>query len=135
MNALETGLFSALAGGTALTTLLGGTAIYNTLAPQGSEPPYVVFNQQAESPVWTLDGVAYEDFLYQVQAVTVGGSMKEAGQSEAAVDDVLSDGTVTVVGYGTMYVRRQEGVSYAETVDGRRFNHRGAIYRLMVAPS
>lgn len=137
--AFESGLYAALAASTALTSLLsGGTAspsIYNTQAPQGAAPPYVVFNQQSGNTVYTLTGVAYDDVEYQVQAITTGPSMASASAIQAAFDAVLNDGTVAASGYGVMYLRRRARVSYAETVDGQRYNHRGHVYRVMADPA
>ena len=42
-NALNTGIYSTLSGGTALTTALGGTAIYYQQAPDEAALPYVVW--------------------------------------------------------------------------------------------
>jgi hypothetical protein len=136
VNALETGLYSALTGGTALAALLAGSAsVYNVLAPQGAALPYVVFNWMTETPSHTFGGVALEDFQYQVKGVTEGPSMKRAGEIRDAIDNLLDDGIISVSGYGTRYIRRISGVSYAETVDGQRFNHRGGIYRIMLDPT
>lgn len=54
-------IYNALAGNSALVTALGGTAIYQWLAPQNQDPPYVVYNKQAGTPRHTLSGLAYED--------------------------------------------------------------------------
>lgn len=135
MNALDAGVYTKLAGTSALTTLLGGTAIYNALAPQGADPPYCVFNIQASTPVRQMGGVAYENVLVQVQGVTIGESMKLAGQLQDAIDATLADQPVTVASHTLMYLRRDGGVSYTETVAGQRINHRGAIYRVMLDPA
>lgn len=43
MNATDAALYSKLSSDTALTTLLGGTAIYNAVIPRDVALPCVVF--------------------------------------------------------------------------------------------
>ena len=43
-NALNAGIYTTLAAGTALTGALGGTAIYYQQAPEAAALPYVVFS-------------------------------------------------------------------------------------------
>ena len=46
MKELRDAIYSQLSGGTALTSALGGTAIYHLHAPEGAALPYVVFGWQ-----------------------------------------------------------------------------------------
>lgn len=136
MNALETALYAALTGDATLTALLSSaSAVYNQQAPQGAEFPFVIVQQMARTPVWTLDEISLEDTIYQVKGVTVGQSMKTAGDIADAIDGVLNDGDLTITGYALRYSRRTGAVSYTETVDGKRFNHQGAMYRIMADPT
>lgn len=137
MNELDAGLYTTLTGATAITDLLanGTASVFAWLAPENEDPPYVVFNQQADTPVYRLPAVAYENLLYQVRAVTEGESAKLAGQIEDAVEAALTDQAVSVSGHTLMYLRKESGVDYVEVTQGQRYHHRGAIYRVMVAPT
>ena len=139
MNAVDAALYQWLAAGTALTALLaGGTAdpsVYQWLAPQGQQPPYVVFNQQSGVPVHTLAAVAYENELYAVKAVTAGPSAAAAGTIAAAIDARLADQPVPVAGHALMFLRRDSDLDYPEDADGVRYHHRGAMYRILIRPS
>ena len=47
INALNAAIYSKLSAGTALTTALGGTAIYHGVAPEGKALPYVIWSYVA----------------------------------------------------------------------------------------
>lgn len=139
MNALDAAIYGALSAGTALTSLLaGGTAspsVFQHLAPENQDPPYVVFNKQANTPRFTFSGLAFENAVYQVKAVTLGPSAQLAGTIAEAIDDLLTDVPVSVTGHKLMYLRRMEDIDYPEPgPGGQRYHHRGALFRVMVDP-
>lgn len=141
MNAFGAALYSKLSNTAALTSLLsGGTAspsVYEIMAPQSSDPPYVVFQAQAPStPQRTLSGgTAYENALYTVKGVTESWSAASAGTIADKIDAALDNAALTVTGYTHMTCHRVQNVDYVEVVEGKRFNHRGAVYRLMADPA
>jgi hypothetical protein len=131
MNAVKRGIRAKLAGDTGLTTALGGTAIYEALAPQGTDPPYVIYNKQSGAPKYTLGGSAFENQTYMVKVVTEAASMASAGSIHERVNGALTDGALTLTGRTQLYLRRENDVEYVETTDGKRFNHSGALYRVI----
>lgn len=138
MNATDTALYTALTGASALTTLLAGTAhVYKDLAPEGTDPPYVVFQTQSPStPRHTFGGVAYENALITVRGVTQGPSAALAGSIAVQIDAALHDQALTISGHTHMYCRRVQDVDYPElAAGGQRYVHRGAIYRILADPS
>lgn len=135
MNPVDKGIYEALSADAALVATLGGTAIYQWLAPEGSRPPYVVFNQQSGVPAHTFGGVAYEDQLYTVKGVTAGPSAALAGTIAQQIDAALSDQPISVTGYGLMYLRRSSDLDLSEIEDGQRYHHRGGVYRILTAPN
>ena len=140
--AADTTLYTVLSSDTTLTALLsGGTAspsIFRALAPEGTDPPYVVFQSQSPSvPVRVMSGVAFENALYTVRAVVESKSAASAGTIAARVDTLL-DGPVLSFGanYTHVGVYRVQSVDYTEQVPGGQLlQHRGATYRLMADPS
>ena len=135
MNAVAVGLFNKLTGNSALTTLLanGTASVFEMIAPEGEDPPYVVFQAQAPStPEHTFAGVAMERALYTIKAVTESHSAAGAGTIADKIDDAIVDQALTVTGYTHLETRRYQNVDYVEVVDGKRFNHRGATYRVRV---
>lgn len=131
MNALETAIYSTLAAGTALTTTLGGTAIYNNLAPRDKALPYVIFSQQSgreddETPRRTLT------FRYLVKGVA--NSMSAAGTVADQVDTLLHDNALSVSGWTNYWMHRETTVRYIETTDaGEHIGHAGAVYTVRLS--
>lgn len=133
VNAVKAGLTSKLTGDATLTAMLASsTSVYDKVAPQGSALPYVIFQKQTGSPRYTMGGPAYDDNVYLVKAVAESPSAKVAGQIAERVDALLTDGSLTLTSGSLMVMRRQQDVEYAETADGRTFQHVGATYLIGV---
>lgn len=131
MNALDTAIYSKLAAGTALVSALGGTAIYNTLAPRGRAFPYVIFSQQSgaednETPRRTTS------FYYLAKGVAA--TLSDAGALADLVDDILHDATLSVSGQTNYWTRRANTVHYLETTTaGEYVGHAGAVYEIRLS--
>ncbi len=137
MNEIKARLFEKLTGAPALTALLAGTAaVYDSVAPEGSPFPYLVFNQQA-APSENLDANDRGSWHYQIQAIGTAGlqeAWKIAGQVDAIMQPTYAGGAGTIIaiqGFNTLDQRRTEWIEYVETDSaGKRYYHAGAIYRL-----
>ena len=130
MNAIETGLYSALSGDSALTTKLGGSFIYNQIAPQTQAFPYVVF-QHTGGGHMNINPSDLQGHLYLVKAVD--DDVKVAGQVDDLVKAVLHQGTLTVSGYTNVQTLRETQVRIAEVLSsGKVVYHAGAYYRILV---
>ena len=97
VGAFWTALYGRLAGGTALTTLLGGTAIYHAQAPEGKALPYVIFSWQGggyghSSPHVDANGVVYIRAYSKV-------SQAQAGAISEEVFNLLDRKPLTVTGW------------------------------------
>jgi len=130
-NAMGSALYSTLAAGTALVTALGGTAIYDTIAPQGTDPPYVVFFFSGGGDDNTSPSRA-RSLVYTVK--TVGTAKLETEEIDTQVDALLHLKTLTVdsgawVNYWTA---RTTDVAYVEDVGGELIWHRGGQYRIRI---
>lgn len=103
VNAFWTALCSRLAGGTALTQHIGGTAvprIYHNQAPDGASLPYVIYNWQGggfqhETPSVDVDGVL------TIQAYS-STTQLHAGTISAAVFDLLDRQPLTISGWANV---------------------------------
>lgn len=131
MNALETAIYSALSGDSSLTTKLGGSYIYNQVAPQGQDPPYVIF-AKAGGGDENITPHRMRNYAYLVKGVSAG--KKEAGEVDDLCDAVLEGTTLTVTGWTNFYCYREDDVSYTEVMrDGTVRYHSGAYYRIRVS--
>lgn len=130
-GAIGTALYSALAAGSALVSYMGGTAIYDSVAPQGAGTHFVVFNHQAggddnSSPRRALT------LWYQIKAVSSVGP-KDAGVIDGLVDTLLHGTVLTVTGFGNYWTTRESDVAYVDDTAGQLWWHRGALYRIRLA--
>lgn len=140
LNPIDVGVYNALIASTTLTALTsGGTAspsVFQWLAPEGQEPPYVVYFPQSPSvPRKTMGGTIFEDALYTVKGVTKGPSASAAGTIAAAIENALVPGSLSYTGYTHVRCEREQTVDFPEVSDGVRYHHRGGVYRVQARPN
>ena len=127
-TALETGLYNALKGSSALITELGGTAIYNKLAPQGTTGAYVIFQWQGGGAENDTPRES-ESVLYTVRAIA--DTQAKAATVAGLIDAALHKKTLTITGYTNYWTAREQDLNLLElTADGVQKYHVGGIYRI-----
>jgi len=117
---------SAIAGylGTA-----GTVPVYQDLATQGAEPPYVIYSFQSgpDVYVWAGEEVQTE---YQVKVVSNRENSAEATRLYKTTHEALQDAPLALPGgVSLLRCRRSALVKYQ---DSKRFWHVGGIYRVDV---
>ena len=114
-------VFSKLAGNSALTTLLGGTAIYSMVAPTGRALPYVIF-YMAVGDIPNRAPRDEMDTLYRIESrANIRGS---AAAIHTAVYAAIHEQTLTVSGwtnYTTEADREQRFHELVNAVEYYRF--------------
>ena len=132
VSSVKAALNTKLRGDATLTGYLnaGTASVYQNLAAQGDDAPYVIFQKQAGTPDYTFTGKAFDNDLYMVKAVTQGHSPALAGTIADRIDAVLTDGSLTISGGTHYYLRREADIDYTETGDGVTYHHIGASYRV-----
>lgn len=134
-NVLKAALYSRLSSDATLGALLSGTAaVYEGVAPQEADAPYVIFNPQSPGVDYqTNGGRAYTESVYLVKAVTEGGSSAAAGTIAARIDTLLEAAPLTLSGTASnLYLRRTAQVDYPEVDSGKKYRHLGGLYRIYV---
>lgn len=131
LTGLYTGLYSKLAGGTALTSLIGGTVtprIYNKLAPDEAVFPFVLFSQQAGGPMNINPSELTENIIF----VRAWGETDASARAVFdAVDGLLDKATLTISGYTNLWCARETDLDNVETLpDGTRRIMYGGLYRI-----
>jgi len=126
MDAIDTALYNTLAAGTALTTLLGGTAIYNGQIPRDQTLPAVVFNLGSGIED-NMTPTRSNRMVYTVQGVA--STLSAAGAIAEQIDTLLHQATLTVTGHTNFWTARENIIRYQE-VDpaGHTIGHAGGEY-------
>ena len=122
-------LYTYLAADDPLTGLLSDpSAIFNAKAPQGTEPPYVIFNLMAGTEIWTF-GEGFQEAVWLVKGVCRGDSATKAEEIDARCKALLHKVQIGIPG-GHLTALRESAVSYGSDADGVSWWHRGGQYRL-----
>jgi hypothetical protein len=131
-------IYGRLAGDTTLNNLLGTPAtgfsksIYHAQAPAGANFAFLIINKQSGVPTEAFNNPsAFEDDIWLVRATDRNTTADTAEAVAARVQALLNDATLTISGATHLYLRRQSDVEYLETVEGVRYAHCGALYRLV----
>jgi len=130
MNALEIGLYNALATDNTLTNAITKGGIYNTVARQGTALPYVIF-------FWTGGGLEninpseLHNVVYVVKVVA--DDAHEAGTIQGYIKNALHLQTLTVAGYTNFYTACEDEIQLTETTrEGTVLHHRGYVVRIRI---
>lgn len=130
MLEVEQALYSLISGDTAVIDAVGATRIYNTLAPQETVRPYVVFYNNGGGPENIYPG-KLTSVTYLVKAVA--DDLDTAGTIDQKLHDALhhGEGSLSVSGYTSLRILRESEIRMPERLqDGRLVFHAGAYYRI-----
>lgn len=130
MQALETALYSLLSTNTALTTALGGTAVYNSVVPPGTARPYIVFFHAGGGRENVFKDSLMENHVYMVKAVA--DALSTAAALDGTLDTLLhrNEGSLSVTDHTTLWIARENEAHVVEAAaNGDRIFHVGAYYR------
>jgi hypothetical protein len=136
MNALNSAMYLKLSGGTALCSLVGGTVsprIYYMQAPKNAPLPYVVYSLQSG-----MEGndTAHrvKDDLYHVRGYATNALV--AGSIDSECDSLLHMQPITVTGWQTIWLAREEDTELVENEPNTTAVYMaGGFYRLLLEKS
>ena len=131
---------STLAGSSALTTALGGTAIYADVIPQGTASTSgsvlskaIVYSVQSGDVEGNGNGAAIAGVpIMLVKCVTQGNDVATGDAIMEIVKPLLESKQGTVTGYYIKGCSRVGAVDYTEFEGGIIWRHLGALYRVAV---
>ena len=125
---LDTAIYSVLNVEAVTNEATGG--VFNSLAPQGTEPPYIVF--QAMSKV--DDYFAYTgrggSAVYMVKAIDRSPWPKGAGDIDTQIDSVMQDASLSITGHALLTCRRESDIYLIDDQAGVTYQHIGGLYRI-----
>lgn len=130
MNEWSSALYGRLSGGAALCALVGGTAsprIYYMQAPEKATLPYVIFSLQSSvEPSDTAHRI--KDALWSVRGYSPNALV--AGSIDAEVDALLHMQPLTITGYETLWLAREQDLELVEyPPSGSAVYMQGGFYR------
>ena len=130
---LDTAIYSVLNVEAVTNEATGG--VFNGIAPQGTEPPFVVF--QAMSKVddyfsYTGRGGAA---IYMIKAIDRSIWPKTAGDIDTQIDSVMQDASLSITGHALLMCRRESDIYLAEDQAGVVYQHIGGLYRIIADQS
>jgi hypothetical protein len=107
--ALQQSIFAALTADAALTTLLGGTRIYDDV-PQGTQLPYLTLGQSTERD-WSTGGdpdtETGSEHILTLHVWSDARGKKQAHDIIGAVRAVLHDQPLTLTGHRLVNIRHE----------------------------
>ena len=125
---LDTAIYSVLNVEAVTNEATGG--VFNSLAPQGTEPPYIVF--QAMSKV--DDYYAYTgrggSAVYMVKVIDRSPWPKGAGDIDTQIDSVMQDASLSITGHALLTCRRESDIYLIDDQAGVIYQHIGGLYRI-----
>lgn len=122
MNPIRQALFELLNGGL-------DVPVHHKVAPQGSQPPYVVFHRVPGAAINTFGGDPAERDIWVVRAVCKGASATPAEALAAEVQTLLHRATLSS-GARTAVAIFETPVDYPEQDGGTTHHHVGGQYRV-----
>lgn len=127
-NALNTSIYNVLSGGTALTTELGGTAIYYGQAPDQASLPYVIWSYQYGAPE---NITPHEMSVQLVYARCYSATAAQAGTIDGMICNLLHKEELTVTGWNNFWLARETEIALPHTDQaGVKTWTAGAFYRV-----
>jgi hypothetical protein len=132
VQAFETALIAKLKARTSLTTLLGGSKIYNHQAYDNPTSPWVIVQHQVGTTRHTLPSKPWENMLYFVKAVVAGlGQVETASAIFSEIDAELDGKVVTITGGTHLNISlSREGIQ--KFPDQQGYWHFGGFYRTLL---
>lgn len=121
----------SLAIGSAIYSRLtsqGTVSVYHMLAPEGSTPPYVIYQRMAASDEYTFTTHGM-DTDYMVKVVSNRKWSSEAQNVYTHIHVAMQDAPLNITGYTSLRCRRKSTLEYP---DMDQFWHVGGIYAIEI---
>lgn len=131
MNPIREAIRKKLIANSALTAKLGdgATGVYYQLAPAEATLPWVIFDKSPAPPIWTFAGPPLEQGDWIVKAVAADAGTAE--DIDELIRGVLNRADVNPTGYHNQFTLATSDIDYPEVKDGERYQHVGAVYRVV----
>ena len=129
---VDKAMYSTLTVAGVLEVVPGG--VHNMVAPQRSDPPFIVFQAMSKVDEHTFDG-RFANMVYLVKAISKSAWPKEAMDVDTLINTTLEDAALSVTGYRLLLCRRESDFYFTEQSGGHDWQHIGGLYRILVDES
>jgi hypothetical protein len=126
---LDTAVFDVLNVAAVTNEATGG--VFNGVAPQGTEPPFVVFQAMSKVDDYFAYTKRGAEAIYMVKAIARSPWPKVAGDIDTQIDSVMQDASLSITGHSQISCRREEDIYLVEDQDGVIYQHIGGLYRII----
>ena len=133
-DAIDEALIAALKADATLTALVPGSWHRDIAPPSVSEPFGIVTLMAHEDVLEQSPREAHQIGRYLVKAMGQGTAPTAVKTAAARVHVVLQNAALSITGFTTMTVHREERIAYVEADGPARWQHRGGIYAVWACP-
>ena len=130
---LDTAVYSVLNVASVTNEATGG--VFNSIAPQSIEPPFVIFQAMSKVDDYFSYTGRGGSAIYMVKAISRNRWPKEAGDIDTQIDAVMQNASLSITGHSLLSCRREEDIYLIEDDDGVIYNHVGGLYRIIADES
>ena len=131
---LNTAVYSVLHVTAVTNEALGG--VFNSIAPQGTEPPYVVFQAMSNvAEYFNYTGGRSGSAIYMVKAIDRSTWPKVAADIDTQIDSVMQDASLSITDHSLLWCRRESDIYQIEDDNGVIYQHIGGLYRIIADQS
>ena len=130
---LDTAVFKILNVASVTNEATGG--VFNGVAPQGTEPPFVVFQAMSKVDDYFSYTGRGGSAVYMVKAIDRSPWPKAAGDIDTQIDSVMQDASLSISGHSLLLCRREEDIYLVEDLAGIIYQHVGGLYRVIADES
>lgn len=128
----DTGIYETLAGDATLQAL-APNGVWPAKAPEGVEPPVIVFRPlPVGKDVYTLKQRVWSQLEYDIKAVVKGHDKTVAQQIADRIDALLNDKPSVIPNGRGAYLRRIGSIDYIEEALGADYLHVGGRYAVFL---
>ena len=130
---LDTAIYAVLNVASVTNEATGG--VFNGLAPQGTEPPFVVFQAMSKVDDYFAFTGRGGTAVYMVKVIDRSVWPKAAGDIDTQIDSLMQDASLSITGHSLLMCRRESDVYLVEDQNGVVYQHIGGMYRILADES
>ena len=130
---LDSAVYTVLNVESVVNEATGG--VFNVLAPQGTAPPYVIFQAMSKTDDYFAFTGRGGSAVYMVKVIDRSPWPKAASDIDTQIDSVMQDASLSITGHALLMCRREEDFYLVEEQDGFIYQQVGGLYRILADQS